>query len=74
MAKIVGFTQVNGRTAGYRTRAGFKNSEVFMVACAKVASRLELPLDSLVTKRQAGKFKCKEGLVYNTLYNKVERE
>jgi hypothetical protein len=69
MAKIIGFSKVNGKFDGYKTRLGIlKNSRVFMDACNKVATRLELPLSALATKRQAGKFSNKEGLVYNTLY------
>lgn len=63
MAKIVGFT---GNVDGFKTRAGFMSSTMFLTACETTVEKLKLTMDQVYTKRQAGKFRRGRGLVYNT--------
>jgi len=63
MAKIIGFT---GNVDGFKTRAGFMNSTVFLTACETTVEKLKLTMAQVYTKRQAGKFRHGKGLVYDT--------
>jgi len=68
MAKIVGFTKVANKANGFKTRAGFMSSEVFIAACTKAGEILDISYTDLMTKRQASSFSRKKGIVYKTLY------
>ena len=74
MAKIVGFTKVGKRADGYKTRAGFTHSEVFIKACTEAGKVLNIDGTAFLTKRQAGKFASKEGIVYKTLYGESTKK
>ena len=64
MCKIIGFTR---KVDGYRTTAGFMQSELFKTACNKAAISTGLPIEKVYTKRQANKFLKSKGIVFNHL-------
>jgi len=65
MVKVIGFMK---NVDHYKTNEGFLKSTIFQNACKTTAIRLGISIESLFTKRQAGKFKRGHGIVFTTIY------
>jgi len=62
-AKIVGFSTKT------TTRMKLMNNPIFQKACKRAAEDLEIPLQNILTKRQAAKFFRNTGLVFSHTKN-----
>lgn len=70
MVKIIGMNEKIAMTALSAKECAQSNS-VFIEACKKTAEKLDIPVSSLITKRQASKFMRDCGIVFNTAIKKA---